>query len=93
MSSDFLSKVVDPSPCAYIYAHAQKNVGLSGVTAVVIRKSILENSPDDLPELLDYRTHIERGVGELMYDINLNYLGVRSQESGVRRKERKKKKE
>ncbi|NES78168.1 MULTISPECIES: hypothetical protein [Okeania] len=33
------------------------------------------------------------GVGELMYDINLNYLGVRSQESGVRRKERKKKKE
>ncbi|NEP88067.1 MAG: 3-phosphoserine/phosphohydroxythreonine transaminase [Okeania sp. SIO2C2] len=60
MSSDFLSKVIDPSPCACIYAHAQKNVGLSGVTAVVIRKSILENSPDDLPELLDYRTHIER---------------------------------
>ncbi|NEP80752.1 MAG: 3-phosphoserine/phosphohydroxythreonine transaminase [Okeania sp. SIO3B3] len=60
MSSDFLSKVIDPSPCACIYAHAQKNVGLSGVTAVVIRKSILENSPDDLPEFLDYRTHIER---------------------------------
>ncbi|NER01607.1 MAG: aminotransferase class V-fold PLP-dependent enzyme [Okeania sp. SIO3C4] len=30
------------------------------MTAVVIRKSILENSPDDLPEFLDYRTHIER---------------------------------
>ncbi|NEP88183.1 MAG: hypothetical protein F6K18_15835 [Okeania sp. SIO2C2] len=28
-----------------------------------------------------------------MYDINLNYLGVRSQESGVRRKERKKEEE
>ena len=28
-----------------------------------------------------------RGVGKLVYDINLNYLGVRSQESGVRRKE------
>ena len=26
-----------------------------------------------------------------MYDINLNYLGVRSQESGVRREERRKK--
>ena len=60
MSSDFLSKVIDPSPCACIYAHAQKNVGLSGMNSVVIRKSILENSPDDLPELLDYHTHIER---------------------------------
>ncbi|NEP84500.1 MAG: hypothetical protein F6K17_18585 [Okeania sp. SIO3C4] len=28
------------------------------------------------------------GVGELLYDINLNYLGVRTQESGVRREER-----
>ncbi|NEP07306.1 MAG: hypothetical protein F6K34_22400, partial [Okeania sp. SIO4D6] len=33
------------------------------------------------------------GVGKLGYDINLNYLGVRSQESGVRRKERKKEEE
>ncbi|NES78421.1 MULTISPECIES: hypothetical protein [unclassified Okeania] len=31
------------------------------------------------------------GVGKLGYDINLNYLGVRSQESGVRRKERRRK--
>ena len=31
------------------------------------------------------------GVGELVYDIKLNYLGVRSQESGVRRKERRRK--
>jgi phosphoserine aminotransferase len=60
MSSDFLSKVIDPSSCACIYAHAQKNVGLSGVTAVIIRKSVLENSPSDIPELLDYRTHITR---------------------------------
>ncbi len=33
------------------------------------------------------------GVGKLRYDINLNYLGVRSQESGVRRKERRRNKE
>ncbi|NEP77738.1 MAG: hypothetical protein F6K39_05865 [Okeania sp. SIO3B3] len=31
------------------------------------------------------------GVGELMYDINLNYLGVSPQNSGVRRKERRRK--
>ena len=30
-------------------------------------------------------------VGELVYDTNVNYLGVRSQESGVRRKERRRK--
>ncbi|NEN89254.1 MAG: hypothetical protein F6K48_10255 [Okeania sp. SIO3H1] len=32
------------------------------------------------------------GVGKLVYDINLNYLGVRSQSSGVRREERRRKK-
>ncbi|NES76191.1 MULTISPECIES: hypothetical protein [Okeania] len=31
------------------------------------------------------------GVGKLVYDISLNYLGVRSQESGVRREERRRK--
>lgn len=60
MSSDFLSKVIDPSPCACIYAHAQKNVGLSGVTAVLINKKYLNSDSSDLPELLNYRTHIER---------------------------------
>ncbi len=60
MSSDFMSKVIDPSNLSVIYAHAQKNVGLSGVTVVLIRKEMLERIPNDLPELLDYRTHIER---------------------------------
>lgn len=59
MSSDFLSKVVDPSPCACIYAHAQKNVGLSGVTVVLLKKSMLSSISDELPEFLDYRTHIK----------------------------------
>ncbi|MGD1715262.1 RNA polymerase sigma factor [Dapis sp. BLCC M172] len=31
------------------------------------------------------------GVSELVYETNVNYLGVRSQESGVRRKERRRK--
>jgi phosphoserine aminotransferase len=59
MSSDFMSKVIDPSPCGCIYAHAQKNVGLSGVTIVLIRKDMLDDIPDDLPDFFSYRTHIE----------------------------------
>ncbi len=60
MSSDFMSKVIDTTNLSVIYAHAQKNVGLSGVTVVLIRKEMLARVPDNLPELLDYRTHIEK---------------------------------
>ncbi len=60
MSSDFMSKQVDVSNLSCIYAHAQKNAGLSGVTAVMIRKELLASITEELPELLDYRTHVER---------------------------------
>ena len=59
MSSDFMSKVIDTTNLNCIYAHAQKNAGLSGVTIVLIRKEMLGRIPDNLPELLDYRTHIK----------------------------------
>jgi phosphoserine aminotransferase len=59
MSSDFLSKTIDTIPFGCIYAHAQKNTGLSGITIVLIRKSMLENMPDNIPEMLDYRSHIK----------------------------------
>jgi phosphoserine aminotransferase len=58
MSSDFMSKVIDPTPFSCIYAHAQKNVGLSGVTVVLVRKTLLDQISDDIPEFLDYRTHV-----------------------------------
>ena len=60
MSSDFMSKVIDTTNLSVVYAHAQKNVGLSGVTVVLIRKEMLAGISDNLPELLDYRTHIEK---------------------------------
>lgn len=59
MSSDFMSKVINTTNLSCIYAHAQKNVGLSGVTVVLIRKEMLAGISDNLPELLDYRTHIK----------------------------------
>lgn len=58
-SSDFLSKAIDASLFGCIYAHAQKNIGIAGVTVVIIRDDMLSNIPNKLPTILDYRTHIE----------------------------------
>lgn len=57
MSSDILSKQVNVSDFGMIYAGAQKNLGPSGVTVVIIRKDLLERGNDDLPTMLNYRTH------------------------------------
>ena len=60
-SSDFLSRPIDVSKYGLIYACAQKNAGIAGVTAVIIRKDLLARSRDDLPTMLDYRTHVKNG--------------------------------
>ena len=60
-SSDFLSRPIDVAKYGLIYACAQKNAGIAGVTAVIIRKDLLERSRDDLPTMLDYRTHVKNG--------------------------------
>lgn len=57
MSSDILSRSLDVSQFGLIYAGAQKNIGPSGVTVVIIREDLLERIPDGLPLLLDYRTY------------------------------------
>jgi len=58
-SSDFLSRPIDISKYGLLYACAQKNAGIAGVTAVIIRKDLLQRSRDDLPTMLDYRTHVK----------------------------------
>lgn len=55
MSSDFLSKPCDFERFSLIYAHAQKNIGPSGVTVVVVRDDLLARSPGGLPSFLDYK--------------------------------------
>jgi phosphoserine aminotransferase len=57
MSSDFLSRPIDAARFGLIYAHAQKNLGPSGVTVVVIRDDIVRRTPEGLPAMLDYRLH------------------------------------
>lgn len=60
MSSDILSKPIDVSKLGLIYAGAQKNLGPSGVTVVIIRKDLLERSPENLPTMLNYNTHASK---------------------------------
>ena len=55
MSSDILSRPVDVSRYALLYAGAQKNMGPAGVTLVIVRKDLLERSPSTLPEVMNYR--------------------------------------
>jgi phosphoserine aminotransferase len=59
MSSDFLSRPVDVSKYALIYAGAQKNLGPAGVTIVIIKKDILGKVSRQIPVMLDYRTFIK----------------------------------
>jgi phosphoserine aminotransferase len=57
MSSDFLSRKVDVSSFALIYGGAQKNIGPSGVTVVVVQRDFMDRGRKDLPVILQYRSH------------------------------------
>ncbi|MDQ3134449.1 MAG: 3-phosphoserine/phosphohydroxythreonine transaminase, partial [Acidobacteriota bacterium] len=58
-SSDILSRPVPVEKYGLIYAGAQKNMGPSGVTLVIIRDDLLQKIPDGLHTMLDFRTHVE----------------------------------
>lgn len=61
MSSDIFSRVIDPTKYALIYAGAQKNLSMAGVTLVIVRNDVLGKVPRPLPTMIDYRTHIDKG--------------------------------
>jgi phosphoserine aminotransferase len=56
-SSDVFSRPIDMSRYALLYAGAQKNLGPSGVTLVILREDLLARSPKNLPTMLDYNVH------------------------------------
>jgi phosphoserine aminotransferase len=58
-SSNIMSRQIDAEKYALIYAGAQKNLGPSGVTLVVLRDDLLARIPDNLPTLLDYRVFVK----------------------------------
>lgn len=58
-SSNILSKPIDVEKHALIYAGAQKNIGPSGVTLVIIRDDLVERVPENQHSMLDYRAIAE----------------------------------
>ena len=58
-SSDMFHGPMDISRFGLIYAGAQKNLGPSGVTLVIIREDLLERSQATLPTFLNYKIHAD----------------------------------
>lgn len=65
MSSDIFSRPIDISKYDLIYAGAQKNLGPSGATLVIVKDDALGKVEGPIPTMLDYRTHIK---GESMFN-------------------------
>ena len=61
MSSDIFSRELDFTQFGIIYAGAQKNMGPAGTTLVIVKNDILGKTGRDIPSMLDYQTHIEKG--------------------------------
>ena len=56
-SSEFLSRPIDFTKQALVYACAQKNAGPAGLTVLLVRDDLLERSNDNLPGYLNYQQH------------------------------------
>jgi phosphoserine aminotransferase len=59
MSSNILSEPLDVSPFGLIYAGAQKNLGIAGLTLIILHKKLLNLNPQ-LPNMLNYHAHYEK---------------------------------
>jgi phosphoserine aminotransferase len=65
MSSHILSRPIDVSKYALIYAGAQKNVGPAGLTIVIVREDLIGETLPGTPNMYDYKIHVEN---ESMYN-------------------------
>ena len=61
MSSDIMSRPVDVSKYIAIYGGAQKNMAMAGVTFVIVKNDMLGKAPRELPTMLNYTTHVDKG--------------------------------
>ena len=61
MSSDIFSRPVDVAKYDCIYAGAQKNLSMAGVTIVIVKDDALGKVDRQIPTMLNYQTHVEKG--------------------------------
>ena len=60
MSSDIFSRPIDVSKYDVLYAGAQKNLGPSGATLIIVKNDALGKVERAIPTILDYKTHIDK---------------------------------
>ena len=56
-----IRKDLDVKKYDAIYAGAQKNLAMAGVTIVILKDEKLGKAPREIPTMLDYRTHVDKG--------------------------------
>ena len=61
MSSDIFSRALDYSAFDLFYAGAQKNMGPAGTTLVIVKDALLAKMNKDVPSMLSYATHADKG--------------------------------
>jgi phosphoserine aminotransferase len=61
MSSTLLSRPIDVTRFGLIYAGAQKNIGPSGITVVIVREDLLGRARPDTPLVFDYKAMANEG--------------------------------
>ncbi|WP_395375386.1 3-phosphoserine/phosphohydroxythreonine transaminase [Marinicella sp. W31] len=61
MTSDLLTKPIDVKQYSLIYASAQKNMGIAGITCVLMRKRDIGCSENLLPTMMNYKTYADTG--------------------------------
>jgi len=59
MSSSILSRKIDVSKFGVIYAGAQKNIGVAGLTVVIVREDLIGDVVAKQPILFDYATQAD----------------------------------
>ena len=61
MSSTILSRRIDVSRFGIVYAGAQKNIGPSGLTLVIVKKSLLGKASATTPDAFNYQKQADAG--------------------------------
>ncbi|MBL4743967.1 MAG: 3-phosphoserine/phosphohydroxythreonine transaminase [Cycloclasticus sp.] len=61
MSSNILSREIDVSKFAVIYAGGQKNMGPSGIALTIVREDLIGNVQAGSPSMMDYKNHADAG--------------------------------
>ena len=59
MTSDLLTKVFDVNDYSMIYASAQKNMGIAGITFVIMKRNLIGQSENLIPTMTNYKTYAD----------------------------------